>query len=336
MRCPACEGALRELSSVAPGARGCDACGGFWLDHGLLSSIAPPISRRPEAVPAPLRRAGSDVRRCPSCHADLVSVEVAGPTPVALDRCESHGTWFDAHDLTAITRSDLAARIARALVADSARIEAGERAVSLAAIEMLRRRGAGFLDYVRPAGNPARVTLGVGASVFHGGVATVSAQGREVLVGPVSARTWPTILAVVGALWIGVLVIPLLDAPFVVGVAVEAFFCLLFGALVIGSYVVARAARKKSLVIDAVSRSLVEMNGARAVLRVPARLVRTVRVQLYADAGYADRFDVLCTLGFAELWVMQTSDREWASSVAQTVARALGVRLDPEMQRKGG
>ncbi len=91
---------------------------------------------------------------------------------------------------------------------------------------------------------------------------------------------------------------------------------------------------RSRVVLDSRSRNLDVLQNGRPDLRVPYRLVLNTRVQMYADPGYADRYDVLVNLGFAELWILQTSDPTHAREMAADIAREIGVSLDPEEQRK--
>jgi Zn-finger nucleic acid-binding protein len=89
----------------------CERCGGLFLDHATLAGI---VRERedggPLAVPGVrpfelARRAGipeADVRyvKCPMCHDRMNRVNFGKKSGVVVDVCRSHGTWFDAGELT--------------------------------------------------------------------------------------------------------------------------------------------------------------------------------------------------------------------------------------------
>lgn len=112
---------------------GCQTCGGVWLDNvgsmqaasgeigelprwtaaALAEQVKPAKKEHPGARDAyrqPAARA-KDARllgACPACAKPLQRVYVAA-ADVTLDVCASHGTWFDAHELTrVVSQADIA------------------------------------------------------------------------------------------------------------------------------------------------------------------------------------------------------------------------------------
>lgn len=123
--CPRCD---KPLSAAAGGAREafersavldlgasasqsswheCVACGGIFLDsHSLEALIAREADpARRGLLPAqspPAQHAADHVRylKCPMCHAFMNRVNFGKRSGVIVDVCRSHGTWFDAGELT--------------------------------------------------------------------------------------------------------------------------------------------------------------------------------------------------------------------------------------------
>jgi Zn-finger nucleic acid-binding protein len=108
--CPRCDAHLKIL----PGGGGmheCETCGGLFLDHTTLAGImrereqGGPLAV-PGARPFELQRSGgrpeADVHyvKCPMCHERMNRVNFGKKSGVVVDVCRSHGTWFDAGELT--------------------------------------------------------------------------------------------------------------------------------------------------------------------------------------------------------------------------------------------
>ncbi len=80
--CPSCPGALESSRQSLR----CTRCSGTWLSHAELDEIMSPPPEFELVEPAEHRR------RCPVCREWLQTVCSRG---VVLDRCISHGLWFD-------------------------------------------------------------------------------------------------------------------------------------------------------------------------------------------------------------------------------------------------
>jgi len=98
--CPRCGVALVDARS----ARGCQTCGGMWVDEAVLAEMVQEM--RP---PGPLQRLHLAVMdrseapiACPSCREPMHQTKIHD---VILDRCPKHGIWFDKAELgTALLR----------------------------------------------------------------------------------------------------------------------------------------------------------------------------------------------------------------------------------------
>lgn len=95
-------------------ARGCEACGGVWLDDRAFAAlrqgmeddvvgIADALSRR---VLISLQPALPQLD-CPVCAHGLMATEVSG---VKVDFCPAHGTWLDQRSVEAIALASQEAR----------------------------------------------------------------------------------------------------------------------------------------------------------------------------------------------------------------------------------
>jgi len=114
--CPRCRVALVQLTDEAREtlALGCQRCGGVFLESrvmtnlvhghgtGLLSAMAETAARW-RRVPTEDTRAACAICDQPMQRfvTDLEGEHVAG---LPLDRCELHGTWFDAGELSALAK----------------------------------------------------------------------------------------------------------------------------------------------------------------------------------------------------------------------------------------
>jgi Zn-finger nucleic acid-binding protein len=100
LACPACGGALEPR-----GARlFYDACRGALVTRDelveMLRSIHPDETRTLEQQLVPLTE-GS--RTCPRCHARMDAFEL---NHIPIDRCFSHGFWFDRDELAKVLQGD--------------------------------------------------------------------------------------------------------------------------------------------------------------------------------------------------------------------------------------
>ena len=87
MQCIACQ---REMTDR------CE-CGAAWLADDKLVEMAQEMKGSLVALPWKARE--GEQRPCPQCGAAMLAVSLDG---VALDRCDGHGVWFDAHELEAV------------------------------------------------------------------------------------------------------------------------------------------------------------------------------------------------------------------------------------------
>ena len=69
-------------------------CGGTWVAEAKLVEMAQEIKKSLIAL-AWESRSGTE-RPCPICAKDMIAVSLV---KIDLDRCITHGVWFDAHEL---------------------------------------------------------------------------------------------------------------------------------------------------------------------------------------------------------------------------------------------
>jgi len=102
MDCPICKKPL----ALAGRTHKCGTCDGAWVRSDVL---VPLLEERASAlVELPWQPNREDhVRPCPECQASMQTVKLGS---VALDRCETHGVWFDAHELAALIKQAKAFR----------------------------------------------------------------------------------------------------------------------------------------------------------------------------------------------------------------------------------
>jgi hypothetical protein len=337
--CPTCKTpALYELTGLPFPALGCDACGGFWL----------PVAARPFLIVAPPnalveeRAATLAASACPTCRGPLRPQSLRAPTPSVIGSCQEHGQWFARSDLPALQNDELRLQLLRALVGGSRKLsedERGRRLQAIGAVAMAAAAGRSQIassSIARPVGNPARTTIGVGA-VAADGVTLIAPDGSAmVLVKPVSR--WMMTLMVAATLALLLVVVPAViavtsgvDTDFWVASAAM-FFVFFVGTGMFAAMAVVQA--RHAIVMDARSRTIAVLENRKLALAVPFELVVTTRVQLYIDPGYADRFDVLVNLGFAELWIDQVGSRDRARHLAVALAETLGVPFNPQEETK--
>lgn len=91
MNCPKCQVPLRQAGYTFACAR----CGGAWVKDNV---VVPMLEERASSLveldwqPRPV----DSIRACPECGTAMQTVSLGS---VALDRCPSHGVWFDAGEL---------------------------------------------------------------------------------------------------------------------------------------------------------------------------------------------------------------------------------------------
>jgi Zn-finger nucleic acid-binding protein len=94
MNCPTCKVALEQAGRTFK----CDRCDGAWVEAEVLVPLLEQSASTLIALPWQPNRE-DHVRACPACAASMETVKLG---TVALDRCEPHGVWFDAHELAAL------------------------------------------------------------------------------------------------------------------------------------------------------------------------------------------------------------------------------------------
>lgn len=106
---------MMQLATETGVIAGCRACGGTWIDHvvarRVLAGNLPETAKafvahvaesaagpRPASYRTSARR---DERLCPACATPLVASPFSEPR-ITLDLCQTHGTYFDLHELHAV------------------------------------------------------------------------------------------------------------------------------------------------------------------------------------------------------------------------------------------
>ena len=94
MKCPVCQQALVQAGRTWM----CGGCDGAWVE----SEVLVPLLEQAASTLVELAWQPSGehhARACPECATAMQTVKLG---TVALDRCESHGVWFDATELAAL------------------------------------------------------------------------------------------------------------------------------------------------------------------------------------------------------------------------------------------
>jgi Zn-finger nucleic acid-binding protein len=94
-RCPRCSIELVDAGS----ARGCNQCQGMWVSEVVLREMANDMPIPPAPVQLRWIVDARDRLACPSCTQPMETVRL---NTVPIDRCESHGVWFDRGELGAV------------------------------------------------------------------------------------------------------------------------------------------------------------------------------------------------------------------------------------------
>jgi Zn-finger nucleic acid-binding protein len=88
----------------------CEPCGGVWLDdrasHLLVESPNPDVIALAQEAAATAAKPSKDAgekRPCAVCGHEMLVNAVWG-SAVQVDVCPTHGTWFDAGELEAVTK----------------------------------------------------------------------------------------------------------------------------------------------------------------------------------------------------------------------------------------
>jgi Zn-finger nucleic acid-binding protein len=100
--CPRGCGALSAIGDVLE----CERCGGLFLSHAALAAIvtahrAHETERRTSIAPTTPAPDQIVYRPCPACNNRMNRTMFGKSSGVIVDVCKTHGTWFDARELTA-------------------------------------------------------------------------------------------------------------------------------------------------------------------------------------------------------------------------------------------
>ncbi len=90
LACPACSGRLHLHGQLW----GCDAGDGVFVEYPALEAMLAEMANAPWETPAPEGPIGK--RACPACSSAMVEQAIEG---VLVDRCATHGIWFDSGEL---------------------------------------------------------------------------------------------------------------------------------------------------------------------------------------------------------------------------------------------
>ena len=92
MQCPVCKTDLQQAGRTFA----CKGCQGAWVRDEVLVPLLEQSTN--ELVELPWQaNTEAHSRACPECSAAMATVKLGS---VALDRCASHGVWFDKHELS--------------------------------------------------------------------------------------------------------------------------------------------------------------------------------------------------------------------------------------------
>ncbi len=98
MDCPVCREPLVVAERDGIELDVCPWCHGLWFDAGELALLAERLGRTlavaEGAAPATVA-ATEKPRSCPRCDKTMEKVSLGRAPKVLLDRCPSHGLWFD-------------------------------------------------------------------------------------------------------------------------------------------------------------------------------------------------------------------------------------------------
>jgi Zn-finger nucleic acid-binding protein len=95
LTCPVCDAPLDEAGRTSR----CLLCEGAWVAEDVLVAILE--QRASTLVELPWAARQDKPRPCAECKAEMQTVNLGS---VALDRCEKHGVWFDANELTQLLK----------------------------------------------------------------------------------------------------------------------------------------------------------------------------------------------------------------------------------------
>ena len=113
IRCPSCNTTTRVINLAGIELDFCHECSGIWFDRRELKQFQKIISddeKLPAEIALILRRMTSGrihpdrnaYLKCPICDEPMVHKNFVEFSGVILDRCPTHGTWAEKHDLVRI------------------------------------------------------------------------------------------------------------------------------------------------------------------------------------------------------------------------------------------
>ena len=93
--CPVCDSPLIEAGRTSS----CVLCEGAWVAEDVLVAILE--QRASTLVELPWEARQDKPRPCAECKTEMQTVNLGS---VALDRCDKHGVWFDANEMTQLLK----------------------------------------------------------------------------------------------------------------------------------------------------------------------------------------------------------------------------------------
>ena len=97
-QCPRCGTDLTQAGSV----RACGACQGLWVEEEVLVAMAANMFAPARRVPIPLVPHARQPLPCPNCRDPMGTWTLHR---VSIDRCATHGLWFDRDELQVVLRA---------------------------------------------------------------------------------------------------------------------------------------------------------------------------------------------------------------------------------------
>lgn len=98
--CPRCGVDLIDAGSV----RACTGCRGMWIAAGVLAEMVNTMQPEPRWVDLDFEPDARPPLACPTCGKPMATWLLLG---VEVDRCDSHGIWFDADELEEVLRDSV-------------------------------------------------------------------------------------------------------------------------------------------------------------------------------------------------------------------------------------
>ena len=94
--CPACDPTLERMLAFAGARWSCGGCRGVFVERAAFEALVSEMSGAPYVLPEVAGPSGP--RACPVCVEPMIAVALGTPT---VDRCATHGIWFDDAELGA-------------------------------------------------------------------------------------------------------------------------------------------------------------------------------------------------------------------------------------------